>query len=523
MAAFKGLFEKAADAFTPQTELGRLVENCTSDLLIGPDWGANMNVCDQINALGEDGSREGLKCMRKRLKHKNPKVQILTLTLLETAMKNCGINFHLQVASSEFMKELAAIGGKKIAVDGNVQEKALELIQAWAEAFHELRDDLPMFDEVYHKLKAEGIRFPARNVDAMPPLFTPGQTGGGRSGGSGRGSGTGGRPAVRSTPAVEQQLFSIDDEGSPTPPARQPAPQPSHRPPQTQQPRQQQQQQSRQPRQPPPAPRDGVNADKLKNDLDLVRNNCELLSEMVSSSDTIAEDISQNDLVRELAATCETMQKRVTSLITEIGDEDSICALLAVNDELNRVLTMYEEAAARHRGGGGGGGGSGSGAPPTIAGPPGTRPPSSRPPPQDNVEDLLGLDSSPLPAAQQPAASAPAARPREMSLEEEFGMIDLHNSAPGAAAAPAPAPAPAPTTAPAPASAPAPAPAPAAAPSPAKQPAPASVPTPLLRPPPKSSVGQSAAAKAKPAAAPAASSGEQTVTNADELDKLFDL
>lgn len=53
-----------------------------------------------------------------------------------------------------------------------VQEKVLSLIQAWADAF-KTQPDLSGVVSVYNDLKAKGIEFPATDLDAMAPIYTP--------------------------------------------------------------------------------------------------------------------------------------------------------------------------------------------------------------------------------------------------------------------------------------------------------------------------------------------------------------
>ncbi|GFY83844.1 ENTH/VHS/GAT family protein [Actinidia rufa] len=55
------------------------VEKATSDLLIGPDWTMNMDICDSINSNRWD-AKDVVKAVKKRLQHKNPRIQLLALT-----------------------------------------------------------------------------------------------------------------------------------------------------------------------------------------------------------------------------------------------------------------------------------------------------------------------------------------------------------------------------------------------------------------------------------------------------------
>jgi hypothetical protein len=47
----------------------------------------------------QSGAKDAAKCLKKKLVPKNtPPVQLKSLIVLETAAKNCGKRFHLQVA-----------------------------------------------------------------------------------------------------------------------------------------------------------------------------------------------------------------------------------------------------------------------------------------------------------------------------------------------------------------------------------------------------------------------------------------
>lgn len=53
-----------------------------------------------------------------------------------------------------------------------VQEKVLSLIQSWADAFKR-QPELSGVVQVYQDLLAKGIEFPATDLDAMAPIYTP--------------------------------------------------------------------------------------------------------------------------------------------------------------------------------------------------------------------------------------------------------------------------------------------------------------------------------------------------------------
>ena len=96
----------------------------------------------------------------------------LTLTVLETCVKNCGKNFHVLVANKEFIQELVKLIGPKYDPPTAVQEKVLSLIQIWADTFA-TQPDLKGVVEVYQELRNKGIEFPNIDPDNSVPIYTP--------------------------------------------------------------------------------------------------------------------------------------------------------------------------------------------------------------------------------------------------------------------------------------------------------------------------------------------------------------
>ncbi|WOK97929.1 TOM1-like protein 2 [Canna indica] len=61
-------------------------------------------------------AKDVVKAVKKRLQHKNPKVQFLALMLLETMIKNCGDYVHFQVVEHEILQEMVKIVRKKVSL-----------------------------------------------------------------------------------------------------------------------------------------------------------------------------------------------------------------------------------------------------------------------------------------------------------------------------------------------------------------------------------------------------------------------
>jgi hypothetical protein len=94
------------------------VEKATSDLLMGPDWTMNIEICDSINS-NHWQPKDVVKAVKKRLQHRSSKVQILALTLLETMVKNCGDYVHFQITERNILEEMIKIVRKKV-VSSNI-------------------------------------------------------------------------------------------------------------------------------------------------------------------------------------------------------------------------------------------------------------------------------------------------------------------------------------------------------------------------------------------------------------------
>ncbi|XP_036384722.1 target of Myb protein 1-like isoform X2 [Megalops cyprinoides] len=283
------------------TPVGQRIEHATSSTLQGEDWGLNMEICDIINETDE-GPKDAVRAIKKRIVgNKNFREVMLALTVLEACVKNCGHRFHVLVSTREFVEGVLV---RAILPKNNppmvLHDRVLSLIQAWADAFRS-SPSLSGVVSVYEDLKRRGLEFPMTDLDALSPIHTP----------------------HRSVPDSESSV-SVS-----TPPStRTTAPAPTQLPvlpqsitgPLTITPEQ---------------------AQKLRAELDVVRGNLTVMSEMLNELTPGHAQQSDAELLQQLYTVCRSMQERVVELIPNLTEETLIGELLVVNDDLNNNFIRY--------------------------------------------------------------------------------------------------------------------------------------------------------------------------------------
>uniref|UniRef100_A0A0D9VJT5 VHS domain-containing protein n=1 Tax=Leersia perrieri TaxID=77586 RepID=A0A0D9VJT5_9ORYZ len=278
-AGMSSMSFKMKEIFQGQTPADKIVEEATSENLDGPDWSANLEICDLINTE-KVNSVELIRGIKKRIMLKEARVQYLSLVLLETIVKNCEKAFS-EVAAERVLDEMVKLIDDPQTVVNN-RNKALMLIEAWGESGDELRY-LPVYEETYKSLKSRGVRFPGRDNESLAPIFTPARS-----------------VAEAEVDAnLSQQTFEDVHVHTYT-------------------------------------------AEETKEAFDVARNSIELLSTVLSSSPQ--QDALQDDLTTTLVQQCYQSQHTIQRMIETAGDNEAMLfEALSVNDEIQKVLSKYEE------------------------------------------------------------------------------------------------------------------------------------------------------------------------------------
>ncbi|EGN95065.1 hypothetical protein SERLA73DRAFT_162655 [Serpula lacrymans var. lacrymans S7.3] len=141
-----------------------IVGKTTDENLTSENWELILNLCDKVQDEGEQGARNVIAAVLKRMTHRSPNVQLYALSLAESLSKNCGVELHRELASRAYTQAL-----EKLITDRTTHEKvrrrALSLIALWTAEF-EKDPSLGIMEECYNNLKAKNYKF---EVPQEPP------------------------------------------------------------------------------------------------------------------------------------------------------------------------------------------------------------------------------------------------------------------------------------------------------------------------------------------------------------------
>ncbi|XXG85920.1 hypothetical protein AAC387_Pa11g0915 [Persea americana] len=243
-------------------------------------------LCDQHASRH---AKDVVKAVKKRLQNKNPMVQLLSLTLLETMINNCGDYVHLQVAERKILQEMIKIVRKK-NIDIRVRDKILVLLDSWQQSFGGPMGKFPQYYWAYDELRRSGVEFPRRSVDAVP-IFTQitRQTPRHSLGGCGIPS--------NSIRTLDEAMAS--DTGS-----------------------------------------------LSLSDLISSQSVMELLAEMLQAVNPNDHQSVKDEVIVDLASRCRSNHKKLVQLLNSTRDEELLGQGLVLNDSLQTLLAKYDAIAS---------------------------------------------------------------------------------------------------------------------------------------------------------------------------------
>mmetsp|Transcript_23748 Transcript_23748/g.34821 ORF Transcript_23748/g.34821 Transcript_23748/m.34821 type:complete len:584 (-) Transcript_23748:194-1945(-) len=155
------------------------VDRCTDEILLQPDWGANLACCDAIcMAPTQAVVNEAMAAVKRKFSSRSHNVVALSLHLTEAIVKNCGERAFRAINDDSFLKELGKVarkynGKKHESSCREVLELCLDIIQAWGEAFLPRSREYPLIPKLYHDLRKDGLEFRAQYDESRVPVFSP--------------------------------------------------------------------------------------------------------------------------------------------------------------------------------------------------------------------------------------------------------------------------------------------------------------------------------------------------------------
>jgi hypothetical protein len=232
-----------------------------------------------LNSISLHRPKHAIKHFKSRLTSRNPKIQLLTLNLLDAAVKACHLPMHTEIGSKDFLAAISnLIRGRD--TDEQVKEKAKECIQTWAFKFADKRDILPNFASVYSSLQSNGVKF-AGNVQERNDI-----------------------------PALSTASTSVQAGNAPSATISRKLPE--------------------------------SKVQKLKSDLAVVQENINLTNEMIDASEP-GHHVKSNELLNELVGTLRAMKAKLLKLIANLQEEDLLALSTGIKGQLEYTLDRYDE------------------------------------------------------------------------------------------------------------------------------------------------------------------------------------
>ncbi|KAL5561914.1 hypothetical protein UlMin_031661 [Ulmus minor] len=272
---------------TPTPE-SKMVDEATLETMEEPNWGMNLRICAMINSEEFSGS-EIVRAIKKKITGKSVISQKLSLDLLEACTMNCEKVFS-EVASEKVLEEMVRMIENPQTDHGN-RERAMQIIRAWGES--EDLAYLPVFRQTYMSLRERGT----------PQLAQDG-----------------------SSPSMQHALESYVEQPL-SPPERYPVPDNGLRDAD---------------HGASPFSYQSPSVEEKKEFLTITRNTVELLTTILNT-ETEPKPLKE-DLTLSMLEKCKESRPVIKRIIERITDDEAMLfEALYLNDELQQVISKYEE------------------------------------------------------------------------------------------------------------------------------------------------------------------------------------
>ncbi|KAI8682709.1 hypothetical protein LRP88_05332 [Fusarium phalaenopsidis] len=126
-----------------------VVIKATDESFTSEDWGAIIEVCDKVSG-DQNGPKEAVQSIIRRLAHRNANVQLYTLELAHALAQNCGKNMHRELSSRAFTDALLRLANDR-NTHTQVKSKIIEHMKSWSDMFSD-DPELGIMSEAYHRV-----------------------------------------------------------------------------------------------------------------------------------------------------------------------------------------------------------------------------------------------------------------------------------------------------------------------------------------------------------------------------------
>ncbi|CAG8642084.1 6340_t:CDS:10, partial [Acaulospora morrowiae] len=135
------------------------LDAATNETLTKENWDLITVVCEKVEKSGDQGARDCISAIQKRLAHRNANVQLYALTLSNSLVRMCGNNIRKEISSRTFTTLLTRILTDK-GTHETVRSRILDLIQEWTIEFRS-DPNLGLMEETFNSLRSQKFQFPS--------------------------------------------------------------------------------------------------------------------------------------------------------------------------------------------------------------------------------------------------------------------------------------------------------------------------------------------------------------------------
>ncbi|GAA5852174.1 hypothetical protein JCM8547_006689 [Rhodosporidiobolus lusitaniae] len=143
----------------PTNPYDEVIAKATDEKQTEINWEIALTVWDKVNEDGEQGARNAVLALQKRLVHRSANVQLFALTLAGALVNNCGAQLHREISGKTFTQTLVRLIGDRNTHD-TVKKLALSSIETWVKE-HPNSTDFDLLLDTYESLKRQGHVFPS--------------------------------------------------------------------------------------------------------------------------------------------------------------------------------------------------------------------------------------------------------------------------------------------------------------------------------------------------------------------------